>query len=85
MRIGMIDRIAIRKRWDSVGSKRDEQGRRLFAAGEARAAGRGGMQAVSVITGLALSTLRRGLLDLGRSLPEGGCDARAAAASGCRP
>ena len=29
------------------------------------------MQAVSVITGLALSTLRRDLLDLGRSLPEG--------------
>src|SRR5574337_904053 len=39
MRIGMIDRQAIRKRWESVGSKLDERGRRVFAAGEARAAG----------------------------------------------
>ena len=71
MRVGMIDRKAIRERWDAVGSKLDEQGRRLFGAGEARAAGRGGMQAVSVVTGLARSTLRRGLVDLGTVLPKG--------------
>src|SRR5574337_278208 len=30
MRIGMIDRQAIRKRWETVGSKLDERGRRVF-------------------------------------------------------
>ena len=71
MRVGMIDRKAIRERWDVVGSKLDERGRRLFAAGEARAAGRGGKQAVATITGLALSTLGRGLADLRTALPKG--------------
>jgi hypothetical protein len=32
--IGMIDRDAIRLRWEADGSKRDERGRRLFAASE---------------------------------------------------
>jgi hypothetical protein len=39
MRIGMIDMQAIRKRWDTVGSKLDERGQRVFASGEVRAAG----------------------------------------------
>jgi len=38
MRVGMIDKQAIRQRWEFVGSKLDERGRRVFAAGEARAA-----------------------------------------------
>ena len=41
MRVGMIDTQGIRKRWESVGSKLDERGRRVFAAGEVRAAGWG--------------------------------------------
>ena len=57
MRIFMIDGEAIRQRWDAVGSKLDERGRRLFAAGEVRAGGRGGLAAVSSITGLARSTI----------------------------
>jgi hypothetical protein len=32
MRIGMIDMQAIRKRWDTVGSKLDERGQRVFAS-----------------------------------------------------
>jgi hypothetical protein len=60
----MIDRRAIRQRWEADGSKRDERGRRLFAASEARAAGWGGLTAVSNITGLARSTIERGLKDL---------------------
>jgi hypothetical protein len=60
----MIDRDAIRLRWDLDGSKRDERGRRLFAASEVRAAGWGGLEAVSTITGLARSTIDRGLADL---------------------
>jgi hypothetical protein len=60
----MIDRHAIRRRWEADGSKRDERGRRLFAASEVRAAGWGGLAAVSSITGLARSTIERGLKDL---------------------
>jgi hypothetical protein len=60
----MIDTQAIRRRWDADGSKRDERGRRLFAASEVRAAGWGGLAAVSDITGLARSTIERGLKDL---------------------
>ena len=60
----MIDRQAIRRRWDADGSKRDERGRRLFAASEVRAAGWGGLATVSSVTGLARSTIERGLRDL---------------------
>jgi hypothetical protein len=65
----MIDRQAIRQRWISVGSKLDERGRRVFAAGEVRAAGWGGLEAVSAITGLARSTINRGLKDLDAAAP----------------
>jgi hypothetical protein len=60
----MVDREPIRQRWTSFGSKLDERGRRLFAAAEVKAAGHGGMAAVSEITGIARSTIQRGLLDL---------------------
>ncbi len=60
----MIDEDAIRTRWDAVGSKLDERGRRLFAAGEVRTAGWGGLAVVSRITGLARSTINRGEDDL---------------------
>jgi len=60
----MVDRKPIRQRWTSFGSKLGERGRRLFAAAEVKAAGRGGMAAVSEITGIARSTIQRGLLDL---------------------
>ena len=74
MRVDMIDTQAIRKRWEAVGSKLDERGRRLFAAGEVRAAGRGGLEAVSEITGIARSTLGRGKRDLDAApLPKGRC------------
>jgi hypothetical protein len=68
----MIDEDAIRYRWDRVGSKLDERGRRMFAAGEVRTAGRGGLAVVSRITGLARSTINRGEDDLdGEELPKG--------------
>jgi hypothetical protein len=75
----MIDATAIRVRWEKFGSKLDERGRRLFAAAEVRAAGRGGLALVSKITGLARSTIHRGEDDLdgaplaaGRVRREGG-------------
>ena len=68
----MIDEDAIRYRWGMVGSKLNERGRRMFAAGEVRTAGRGGLAVVSRITGLARSTINRGedALD-GEQLPKG--------------
>src|SRR5215210_6093279 len=60
----MIDEDAIRYRWETVGSQLDERGRRLFAAGEVRTAGWGGLAVVSRITGLARSTINRGEDDL---------------------
>jgi hypothetical protein len=68
----MIDRHAIEQRWKADGSKRDERGRRVFAASEARAAGRGGVAAVSEITGLARSTIGRGLKELDAPSPPHG-------------
>ena len=68
----MIDEAAIRLRWDTVGSRLDERGRRLFAAAEVRTAGRGGLAMVSQITGLARSTINRGEKDLdAQPLPKG--------------
>ena len=68
----MIDQDAIRMRWEAVGSKLDERGRRMFAAGEVRTAGWGGLAVVSRITGLARSTINRGEDNLdGEDLPKG--------------
>ena len=60
----MVDADAIRQRWEAVGAKLDERGRRLFAAAEARTAGWGGLAMVSKITRLARSTINRGEDDL---------------------
>ena len=59
----MID-TAIKARFDALAPFLDERERRLFAASEARAAGRGGVTAVSRATGIARSTIGRGLADL---------------------
>lgn len=60
----MIDIAAIKARFEALEPILDERARRLFAASEARAAGRGGVSAVSQATGIARSTIDRGLADL---------------------
>jgi hypothetical protein len=60
----VIDSTAIRTRYDALSPNLDEKGLRLFAASEALAAGRGGIVAVSAITGIARSTIGRGLKEL---------------------
>ena len=60
----MIDIAAIKARFEALEPVLDERARRLFAASEARAAGRGGVSAVSQATGIARSTIDRGLADL---------------------
>jgi hypothetical protein len=63
----VIDEAAIAFRHSALDPVLDERGRRRFAAAEARMAGRGGVSAVSRITGLARSTIRRGLNELERA------------------
>jgi hypothetical protein len=60
----MIDVEAIRQRFSAVSPFLDERGRRVVAAAEAAAAGYGGIAAVSVATGIAASTIGRGLREL---------------------
>jgi hypothetical protein len=60
----MIDIAIITARFDALARFLNERDRRLFAASEARAAGRGGIAAVSRATGIARSTIGRGLADL---------------------
>jgi DNA-binding phage protein len=60
----MIDEISIRRRYETMCSRLDERERRLFVAAEARAAGYGGVSAVARATGIARSTINRGLRDL---------------------
>ena len=67
----MVDHAAIKLRYAALGPVLDERGRRRFAAAEALAAGRGGVTAVARITGLARSTIDRGLAELrGEGAPD---------------
>ncbi len=65
----MIDTSAIRERFAAVAEDLNERSRRLLAAAEAKTAGRGGIAAASRATGIARSTIGRGLKDL--AAPEG--------------
>jgi hypothetical protein len=60
----MIEVDAIRRRFSAVSPFLDERGRRVVAAAEAAAAGYGGIAAVSAATGIAASTIGRGLREL---------------------
>jgi hypothetical protein len=60
----VIDESAIRRRFEVLAPVLDEQGRRRFAAAEAMTAGPGGVSAAMRATGIARSTIRRGLDEL---------------------
>src|SRR3954465_14717570 len=60
----MIDPDGIRQRYAALSSILDERGRRLLVAAEAKAAGYGGIAAVWRPTGVATSTIGRGLREL---------------------
>ncbi len=60
----MIDEAAIRARYEPVAALLDERARRLLAGAEAIAIGRGGLSAVARATGLARSTVARGVADV---------------------
>jgi transposase len=60
----MIDKDAISRRYAAVHPALTERGRRLFAAAEAMTAGYGGVTTVSAVTGLARSTIDRGIAEI---------------------
>src|SRR5204862_5665349 len=65
----VIDVEPIRERFSAVAAFLDERGRRLVAADEAFAAGYGGSAAVALATGVAPSTIGRGLKELAQDEP----------------
>jgi hypothetical protein len=65
----MIDETAIRQRYLALSPHLDERARRVFAGTEARTAGYGGIAAVSRATGIAASTIGRGLAELSAKDP----------------
>ena len=75
----VIDIEPIRERFSAVAPFLDERGRRLVAAAEAFAVGYGGIAAVAMATGVAPSTIGRGLKELAQDEPS-----RANSATGSR-
>jgi hypothetical protein len=67
----MVNEASIRERFAAVGGGLNERSRRLFAAAEAKTAGHGGVAAAYRATGIARSTIGRGLKELAEpvSLP----------------
>jgi hypothetical protein len=65
----VIDVEPIRERFSTVAPFLNERGRRLVAAAEAFAAGYGGIAAVAMATGMAPSTIGRGLKELAQDEP----------------
>jgi hypothetical protein len=66
----VIDELAITARYAALAAVLDERGRRRFAAAEARTAGRGGILALTRITGLSRSSIDRGLRELASTASE---------------
>ncbi len=61
----------IRQRFDALVPVLDEQARRRFAAAEARALGHGGVTMVSKVTGIARSTINRGIAEIAENRSAG--------------
>ena len=60
----MIDVGTVRTRFLRIKPVLDERARRLFVANEALSLGRGGVRAVAAVTGVARSTINRGISEL---------------------
>ena len=61
----------IKEKFEALKPLLDERGRRRWAATEARAIGRGGIERVFQATGIARSTVRAGLQELGATQSQG--------------
>jgi transposase len=62
----VVDEVAIGERFRALAGELDERQRRLWAAAEARSAGRGGIAATARATGMAVDTIRKGIAELER-------------------
>jgi hypothetical protein len=62
----VVDEAAIGERFRALAGELDERQRRLWAAAEARSAGRGGIAATARATGIAPDTIRKGIRELER-------------------
>lgn len=69
----MVDEVAIGERFRALAPELSERGRRIWAASEARAVGRGGIAAVARASGIAENTIRKGIreIDAGDRLQPG--------------
>jgi len=72
-----FDEVAIGEKFRALAGELNERQRRLWAASEARAAGRGGIAATARATGISVPTIRRGIGEL-----ESGSDWTLAACAG---
>ena len=63
----MVDSAGITKRFEAVRGILDERSRRLVAAAESAAIGRGGVSAVSRATGLSRQVIRQGMVELSQA------------------
>ncbi|RTR10559.1 ISAzo13 family transposase [Azospirillum griseum] len=68
----MIDEAALRRQYALLCPSLDERSRRLFAATQAQALGYGGIAAVARATGIAPSTIGRGLKEIVEGAPPSG-------------
>ena len=59
-----MDLGILRAKYKALAGELDERGRRIWAATEAKAVGRGGIALVSRATGISISTIARGLKEL---------------------
>jgi hypothetical protein len=60
----VVDEAAIGEKFRALAGELNERQRRLWAASEARAAGRGGIAATSRATGISVPTIRKGIAEL---------------------
>ena len=72
MLVGMQDDTAVSERYSRVAGSLDERGRRAVVGAEALALGRGGITAVARATGLARTTIARGIGELRGERPVAG-------------
>jgi hypothetical protein len=79
----VVDETAIGEKFRALAGELNERQRRLWAASEARAAGRGGIAATTRATGISVETIGRGSPNFGRAsgLSRGGCASRVVGAS----
>jgi hypothetical protein len=71
--LGGVSEAAIGEKFRSLAGELNERQRRLWAASEARAVGRGGVAVTARATGMAVDTIRKGIveLELGERLAPG--------------